>query len=297
MCTAAFPATSRVHSPFARRIRPHWHNAAYAQLDESGVEWQQTNFNLRQRCLAAPADPEACSAATKNWILTATALQSYIIVTATRRPDADIRREQMYGELTSIHPPIALPEVQLDAELVALWSRTHMGRMVLEFPWHTTPLGPIADWSDGMKTLVNLTLEWPERLSIWLGDEMIAIYNDNYIKVRGHVLNARCCCLRDAQALGHRKHERALGRPYKDIHPETWEAVKGYCYRALAGEVVYYRDNLLLMDREPVGSSDSHGLEETYHVSRRVLARLSLTFSCRSGLLCVRVYRNASSRC
>ncbi|KZV94825.1 hypothetical protein EXIGLDRAFT_766706, partial [Exidia glandulosa HHB12029] len=240
-------------------LKPHWTNAAYDQLDETGVEWQQITFNLHHRCIERPSDPEACTAVSSNWILVATLLdEGFVVVTATRRVDAGLR-QAVHGVLALLQPPTPTPELALDPQLIALWSRTGMGRMVLQFPWDNTPLGPISDWSESTKMLVSMTLEWPERLCLYLGDEMIAIYNDDYIKV-----------------LGQKKHATALGRSYKDVHPEIWEALKGYCCRALAGNVIYHRDNLVLMDREPtgMGMGEAIGLEETYHIWSFVPARV-----------------------
>jgi len=59
-----------------------------------------------------------------------------------------------------------------------------MGQHVLSFPWDTTPLGAISSWSSELVSLVTITLEWPERLCLWFGDNALALFNDHYLKAR-----------------------------------------------------------------------------------------------------------------
>ncbi|EJD54530.1 hypothetical protein AURDEDRAFT_156314 [Auricularia subglabra TFB-10046 SS5] len=226
-------------------LKPCWTNPACSQLDEPGVQWQETIYNLLRRCQEAPKDPEACMASSRNWKLVATLVQDHFVITSTRRPGADAQPAARGRVNRTISRSFS---GQVDPDLAALWSRTYMGRMVLDFPWQQTSLGPLHTWPETTKFIFSLILSWPERLSVWLGEDMICVYNDFYIKV-----------------LGPRKHPSALGVAYKDVWPEIWEVVQGYCFKALSGETVYHRDNLVFLDREPTGSGESWAFEETYH--------------------------------
>lgn len=51
----------------------------------------------------------------------------------------------------------------------------YMGRQILAFPWHTTPLGALAKWSGELKSLVSLMLASPFRESLWVGQEAVLL--------------------------------------------------------------------------------------------------------------------------
>ncbi|KAH7105199.1 hypothetical protein BKA62DRAFT_827312 [Auriculariales sp. MPI-PUGE-AT-0066] len=243
-------------------LKPIWTNGAYAELRTSGVDWQETVHNLVQSAFAQPTDLHACSAYHSPWCLVATVTQNskQVVITASRRGHEDVtvaRRKEPSPEQEQSAPQSdktlrkhhSRLSISLDPGIAEIWSQSETGRDILKFAWESTPLGPLSSWSSELKTIVTTGLLWPERFSMWFGPEMIGMWNDAYLKV-----------------LGPRKRVDALGRSFRDIFSEFFDTVKGYCYRALAGEVICHRKNLLIMDRERVGDDESSwGLEECYH--------------------------------
>lgn len=55
-----------------------------------------------------------------------------------------------------------------------------LGRLIREFDWSTTSLGPIAAWPQSLKTATDIVLQAPLPLVMLWGPDGIMIYNDGY---------------------------------------------------------------------------------------------------------------------
>jgi signal transduction histidine kinase len=82
-----------------------------------------------------------------------------------------------------------------------------MAHMIRGFDWSTTPLGPLEEWSPSLRTSVAMCLHSRFPMVVYWGPELIYLYND---------------ANRDAIGL---LHPRALGRPAREILPESWDVV------------------------------------------------------------------------
>ena len=83
-----------------------------------------------------------------------------------------------------------------------------MPDQVRAFDWASTPLGPIAAWSETLVSAVNQVLCTPLPATLSWGDCLIFFYNDATI----------------ATLSG--KHPSALGRSYRDVFQEAWHLVE-----------------------------------------------------------------------
>jgi signal transduction histidine kinase len=81
-----------------------------------------------------------------------------------------------------------------------------LGRLIRAFDWAATPLGPLQDWPQSLRTSVSLILHARHPMWIGWGDEATFLYNDAYIEV-----------------LGAAKHPWALGRPAAEVWSEIWD--------------------------------------------------------------------------
>ncbi|MCM2374550.1 PAS domain S-box protein [Aporhodopirellula aestuarii] len=117
-----------------------------------------------------------------------------------------------------------------------------MSRRTREFDWSQTPVGPTAQWPQGLKTALNIMLG--SRYAMWLGwgPEFTFFYNDAYAKM----------------TLGP-KHPWAFGKPVAEVWPEIWEDVRPRAESVLQTGVATWDEGLLLF-LERRGFS-----EETYH--------------------------------
>jgi PAS domain S-box-containing protein len=55
-----------------------------------------------------------------------------------------------------------------------------MAKLVQEFDWSKTPVGPVEAWSDTLVTTVNLLLASKHPMFLWWGPDLIQFYNDGY---------------------------------------------------------------------------------------------------------------------
>jgi|GEM_PF-5627254 len=69
-----------------------------------------------------------------------------------------------------------------------------MERLIRDFDWSKTPLGPIETWSPALRTMTSVMLANRFPLLLWWGPDQISLYNDAYIPVLGmkHLMRSVC---------------------------------------------------------------------------------------------------------
>ncbi len=80
-----------------------------------------------------------------------------------------------------------------------------MAGRVLRKDWSATPLGPITQWPETLRTATNICLTSKFPMMICWGPELVILYNDTYQPI-----------------LDRSKRESALGAPTSAIWPESW---------------------------------------------------------------------------
>jgi PAS domain S-box-containing protein len=116
-----------------------------------------------------------------------------------------------------------------------------MGARIRAFDWSTTPLGPLSDWPQGLKTAVRIMLTSRQPIWVGWGEQLLYLYNDPYKSIIGG------------------KHPHALGRPTKEVWREIWPEIGPMLATAMGGdEGTYVEAQLLIMER-------SGYPEETYY--------------------------------
>jgi PAS domain S-box-containing protein len=107
--------------------------------------------------------------------------------------------------------------------------------------WSQTPLGPVENWPQSLRTTVSILLNSRYPMFTFWGPHLVKLYNDAYRPV-----------------LGLTKHPKALGRPAPEIWPDIWDAIGPMVERVIATGEPTWSDNFqLFMHR-------SGYLEETY---------------------------------
>jgi signal transduction histidine kinase len=149
----------------------------------------------------------------------------------------------------------------LDPALARVHTGEEMEDRIRELDWSKTPLGPIHNWPQSLRTVVNILLS--SRYAMWMawGPELTMLYNDSYRPTLGI------------------KHSRALGMRANEVWSEIWPEIGPLIDRVMAtGKATYYEGLLLFLQR-------SGFPEETYHTfSYSPLADDSGRIS---GMLCV----------
>ncbi len=107
-----------------------------------------------------------------------------------------------------------------------------MGTLMRTFDWSQTPLGPVASWSQSLRTAVSILLASRFPMQILWGSEYVQLYNDAYRPILGA------------------KHPKALGQRGCECWQEVWDFVGPRLDHVRAtGEATWSDDQQLLIDR------------------------------------------------
>ena len=144
--------------------------------------------------------------------------------------------------MRSIFPAGRSTAGNLSEDLSFLSAPGELGSLIATHDWSRTPLGPIKQWPQSLRTAVSLILNSPHPLWIGWGPEMIYLYNDAYVEV-----------------LSLAKHPWALGRPASEVWAEIWDFAGPIAERVMQHAVGTYVDDVRLFMRR------GEYLEETYY--------------------------------
>ena len=106
-----------------------------------------------------------------------------------------------------------------------------MGALARTIDWGATPLGPVSEWPQSLRTAVSIVLESKFGMMIAWGPDHIQFYNDRFRPI-----------------LGETKHP-AIGKSARDTFPEAWHIVGPLFEQVLAGNAVGFEDMLVPLDR------------------------------------------------
>jgi hypothetical protein len=105
-----------------------------------------------------------------------------------------------------------------------------MGQRIREFNWASTPVGPIGNWPQSLRTSVSTILHSKFPMFIWWGKDLIQFYNDAYRPSLGN----------DG------KHPSALGQRGEDCWTEIWSVISPLIRQVLdGGEATWSEDQLI----------------------------------------------------
>ena len=119
-----------------------------------------------------------------------------------------------------------------------LQSSSDMAERVRQHDWASTPLGPLEQWPDVLKTTVALCFASSFPQSIVWGPQLTMLYNDAFIPI-----------------LGDKPY--ALGRPFSEVWHEVWDKVSPIAKAAFEGHATYIENFPLVIER-------SAGPEQAY---------------------------------
>ena len=106
-----------------------------------------------------------------------------------------------------------------------------LGELMRAKDWSKTPLGPVSNWPQNLRTCVRIVLTSRQPMFVWWGDELINLYNDAYKGILGG------------------KHPEALGEPARIIWREIWDKIGPRVEAVLSNQGTYDESLLLIMER------------------------------------------------
>ena len=108
-----------------------------------------------------------------------------------------------------------------------------MGALVRTNDWSRTPLGPIGNWPQSLRTAVGMMLSTRHPVFIFWGSQHVCLYNDAY-----------------AVSLGPEKHPSILGAPGREAFPEAWPIIGPQIEQVMAGgEPTWHEQHLVPISR------------------------------------------------
>lgn len=122
----------------------------------------------------------------------------------------------------------AAPE---EMRLAFLSGGGEVGKLIAALAWERTSLGPIENWSQGLKSTVSLILRSSVPIVTLWGEDGVMIYNDAY------------------SVFADRRHPQILGSKVREGWPEVAEFNDHVMKVGLAGETLAYRDQELTLNR------------------------------------------------
>ncbi|KAG8961506.1 hypothetical protein FRC03_005304 [Tulasnella sp. 419] len=141
---------------------------------------------------------------------------------------------------TTVNAPPLVPERPLEAPIP---NDSEMKRMVENYPWHTTSLGPRSSWPSSLNTALSYVLNCPYQSALWWGEDMILFYNDVYAAMAGV------------------KHPGSFAQKGSVAWAEIWNSLGPLSDSVKRGNAVAKQDDLLFMDK----LTEARLPEETYH--------------------------------
>lgn len=121
-----------------------------------------------------------------------------------------------------------------------LTNNSSMINLIRERDWTTTSLGSPDKWDLSFKTLINLCLDSKYPSFVWLGPDLISLYNDSYAEIVGPI-----------------KHPQLFGAKARELWPEIWDTIKVFIDEVFKGDVISHTDLQLFIER-------NGRLEESY---------------------------------
>jgi PAS domain S-box-containing protein len=112
-----------------------------------------------------------------------------------------------------------------------LGGESEVRRLLREYDWSTSPLGPPDGWPPELATAVSMTFSSAFPMFIAWGPELRLLYNDAYATILGA------------------KHPAAFGAPFQQVWAEIWPDLVPIVDRALSNKSAYFEDLPLTMER------------------------------------------------
>ena len=119
----------------------------------------------------------------------------------------------------------------VELQLAFLSGGGEVGKLIAALAWERTSLGPIKNWSQGLKSTVSLILRSPVPIVTLWGEDGVMIYNDAY------------------SVFADRRHPQILGSKVREGWPEVAHFNDHVMKVGLAGGTLAYRDQELTLNR------------------------------------------------
>jgi signal transduction histidine kinase/CheY-like chemotaxis protein len=102
-----------------------------------------------------------------------------------------------------------------------------MGKRIQGYDWASTPMGPIEQWPQSVKTAVDIMLANPQSVLVYLGPNQLMLFNDACFPILGD------------------KQDWALGKPFREVFVEVWKDFRSVMNDLMIGKSFYVENQAL----------------------------------------------------
>ncbi|WP_202049819.1 PAS domain S-box protein [Microvirga mediterraneensis] len=106
-----------------------------------------------------------------------------------------------------------------------------MGARIRAYDWAATPLGPMENWPQSLRTTLSIMLNSAFPTYMAWGTDLISFYNDAYLPIMGD-------------------KPEGLGQPFPEVWAEAWDIIGLIAAQAIRGEASYFEDLPLTLMRK-----------------------------------------------
>jgi PAS domain S-box-containing protein len=107
------------------------------------------------------------------------------------------------------------------------------GALMRTIDWSQTPLGPVRDWPQSLRTALSISMSSRFPITLYWGSEFLMLYNDDLLPM-----------------VGANKHPWAWGRPAFEVLPEIRSIIEPLLRTVIdTGEAIWSEDLMLPMQR------------------------------------------------
>lgn len=108
-----------------------------------------------------------------------------------------------------------------------------MGKRIQGHDWTSTPMGPIEQWPQSVKTAVDIMLANPQSVLVYWGPNQLMLFNDACFPILGD------------------KQGWALGKPFREVFVEVWKDFGPVMNDLMAGKSFYVENQALPISGRP----------------------------------------------
>lgn len=151
---------------------------------------------------------------------------------------SELQQDGRFDEATFLRSVESLgqtcpPEIEDTAIPPSVWPvhRGEMASLVRAYDCSTTALGPMQQWPQSLKSVIDLALACRFPMVVLWGKQLEQIYNDGYCDLMGD------------------KHPAGLGQPTRVCWPEVWNINQPIYSKVFEGETLTFEDGLYPIKR------------------------------------------------
>lgn len=106
-----------------------------------------------------------------------------------------------------------------------------MGSLIQSMDWSATSLGPVAGWSQSLRTTISICLASDLPICVIWGPDLVQLYNDAYRIICGN------------------KHPLSMGQNFSECWSEAWPVIGKAHDSALTGDTAFLESQQIFLER------------------------------------------------